>query len=39
MVEIESETLLYANDCVCYRQINSIENTLKLEKVIDQLGK
>ena len=39
MVEIESEIRLFAGDCVCYRQIDSIEDISKLQKDIDQLGK
>ena len=39
MVGIESEICLFADDCVCYRQIDSTEDTSKLEKDIDQLGK
>ena len=39
MVGIESEIRLFADDCVCYRQIDSTEDTSKLQKDIDQLGK
>ena len=39
MVGIESEIRLFADDCVCYRQIDSIEDTSKLQNDIDQLGK
>ena len=39
MVGIESEIPLFANDCVCYCQIDSTEDTSKLQKDIDQLGK
>ena len=39
MVGIESEIRLSADDCVCYRQTDSIEDTSKLQKDIDQLGK
>ena len=39
MVEIESEIRLFADDSVCYRQIESIENESKLQKDIDQLDK
>ena len=39
MVGIESEIRLFADDCVCYRQIDSTEDTSKLQKNIDQLGK
>ena len=39
MVGIESEIRLFAGDCGCYRQIDSTEDTSKLQKDIDQLGK
>ena len=39
MVGIESEIRVFADDCVCYRQIDSTEDTSKLQKYIDQLGK
>ena len=39
MVGIESEIHLLAADCVCYCQINSIEDISKLLKNIDQLDK
>ena len=39
MVGIESEIRLFADDCVCYRRIDSTEDTSKLQKDIDQLGK
>ena len=39
MVGIESEICLSADDCVCYHQIDSTEDTSKLQKDIDQLGK
>ena len=39
MVGIESEIRLFADDCVRYRQINSIEDTAKLQNDIYQLGK
>ena len=39
MIVIESEIRLVADDCVCYRQVDSIEDTSKLQKDIDQLGK
>ena len=35
---IESEIRLFADDCVCYREIKDIEDTLKLQKDIDRLG-
>ena len=39
MVGIESEIRLFAYVCVCYRLIDSTEDTSKLQKDIDQLGK
>ena len=39
MVGTESDIRLFVDDCVCYRQIDSTEDTLKLQKDIDQLGK
>ena len=39
MVGIESEILLFADDFVCYRQIDSIEDASKIQNDIDQLGK
>ena len=39
MVGIESEIRLFTDDCVCYCQIDSTEDTSKLQKDIDQLGK
>ena len=39
MVGIESEICLFADDCVSYRQIDSNEDTSKLHKDIDKLGK
>ena len=39
MVGTESEIRLFADDCVFYRQIDSTEDTTKLQKDIDQLGK
>ena len=35
--DIESEIKLYANDCVCYREIKDKEDTLKLPRDIDRL--
>ena len=29
---------MFADDCVCYHQIDSIEDISKLQKDIDQLG-
>ena len=34
-----SESRLFADDCVSYSQIDSIEDTSKLKNDIDQLGK
>ena len=36
--DIESEIRLFANDCVCYREIKDKENTLKLQRDIIRLG-
>ena len=33
-----SEIRLFADDCVCYREINTEEGTLKLQRDIDRLG-
>ena len=38
MSDIESEIRLFADDCVCYREIKDIEDTLKLQQDIDRLG-
>ena len=38
MSNIESEIRLFADDCVCYREIKDIEDTLKLQKDIDRIG-
>ena len=35
---IDSEIRLFSDDCVCYREIKDTEDTLKLQKDIDQLG-
>ena len=35
--EIDSEIRLFADDCVCYREIKYTEDTLKLQKDIDHL--
>ena len=39
MVDIDSEIRLFVDDCVCYRQIHSIDNTVKLQRVINRLGR
>ena len=36
--DIDSEIRLFADACVCYREIKDTEDTLKLHKYIDQLG-
>ena len=36
--DIESEIRLFADDCVCYREIKDKEDTLKLQRDIDQSG-
>ena len=38
MSDIESEIRLFADDCVYYREIKDMGNTLKLQKDIDRLG-
>ena len=37
--DIESEIRLFADDCVCYREIKDKEDTMKLQRDIDRLGK
>ena len=37
-VGIDSQIRLFADDCVCYREIKTVEDTLKLQKDIDLLG-
>ena len=37
-VDIDSQIRLFADDCVCYRKIRTVEDTLKLQKDIDLLG-
>ena len=37
MSDIESEIRLFADDCVYYREIMNMEDTLKLQKDIDRL--
>ena len=37
LTNIDSEIRLFADDCVCYREIKDTEVTLKLQKDIDQL--
>ena len=35
--DIESEKRLFADDCICYREIKNEEDTLKLQRGIDRL--
>ena len=37
--DIVSEIRLFADDCVCYREIKNEEDTLKLQRDIDRLGR
>ena len=36
--DIESEIRLFADDCVCYREIKDKEDSLKLQRDFDRLG-
>ena len=36
--DIESEIRLFADDCVCYRELKNVEDKVKLQKDIDRLG-
>ena len=36
--DIDSEIRLFADDCVCYREIKGTEDTVKLQADIDGLG-
>ena len=36
--DIESEIRLFADDCVCHREIKDTEDTLKLQRDIDRLS-
>ena len=36
--DIESEIRLFADDCVCYREIKDKEDTLKLQRDIERFG-
>ena len=38
MSDIEPEIRLFADDCIFYREIKDMEDTLKLQKDIDRLG-
>ena len=35
LVSIDSQIRLFADDCVCYREIRTVEDTLELQKDID----
>ena len=37
-VRIDSQIRLFADDCVCYREIRTVEDTMKFQKDIDLLG-
>ena len=37
--DVDSELRLFADDCVCYREINGIEDTMNFYKDIDRLGR
>ena len=37
-VGFDSQIRLFADDCFCYREIKTVEDTLKLQKDIDLLG-
>ena len=36
--DIDSELKLFADDCVCYREIKNSEDTVKLQGDIDRIG-
>ena len=36
--DIESEIRLFADDCVCYREIKDEVDTMKFQRDIDRLG-
>ena len=36
--DIDSEIRLFADDCVCYREIKGTEDTVKFQEDIDRLG-
>ena len=36
--DIDSEIRLFADDCVCYREIKCAEDTVKFQEDIDRLG-
>ena len=37
-VGIDAQIRLFADDCVCYREIRTVEDALKLQNDIDLLG-
>ena len=37
-LDTESEIRLFADDCICYREIKNEEDTLKRQRDIDRLG-
>ena len=37
-IDIDSEISLFADDCVCYREIREADDSLKLQRDIDRLG-
>ena len=37
-VDIDPQIRLFADDCVCYQKISTVEDTLKLQKDIDLSG-
>ena len=37
--DIESEIRLFADDCICYREIKDEKDTMKLQRDIDRMGK
>ena len=38
IADTESEIRLFADDCVCYREVKDKEDILKLQRDIDRLG-
>ena len=38
ITDIDSEIRLFADDCVCYREIKGTKDTVKLQEDIDRLG-
>ena len=38
ITDIDSEIRLFADDCVCYREIKGTEDTVKLQEDTDRLG-